>query len=105
MLYANSGKLAVHAVGTKGLEEFKGSFKEDAIQWGCIKVLGVDQQQNVTSKRPKYVQISYVGKVRACFFPIFFPLLCVSTACSTCFSHLDDKFLISCENSSHTPAH
>jgi hypothetical protein len=62
MLYSNGGKLAVHSAGAKGLEEFRGHFKEECLQWGCIKVLGVDQQQNVTSKRPKYVQVSYVGK-------------------------------------------
>jgi len=48
------------ASGT-GIESFCEAFQEDKIQWGVINVYGVDQQDNVTSRRPKYVQINWVG--------------------------------------------
>jgi len=48
------------ASGT-GIESFCEAFTETKIQWGVINVYGVDQQDNVTSRRPKYVQINWVG--------------------------------------------
>jgi len=54
------GDLSVHATGT-GLASFTEAFQDDQVQFGCIKVMGVDEQENVTSKRPKYVQINWVG--------------------------------------------
>jgi len=44
-----------------GLESLKDAFDESKIQWGVITVIGVDQQDNVTSRRPKFVQINWVG--------------------------------------------
>jgi len=48
------------ASGT-GIDSFREAFQENKIQWGVINVHGVDQQDNVTSRRPKYVQINWVG--------------------------------------------
>ena len=44
-----------------GLESFRGAFDDNKIQWGVLKVSGVDQQDNVTSSRAKYVQVNWVG--------------------------------------------
>jgi len=44
-----------------GLNSFKDAFEDTKNQWGVIKVFGVDQQDNVTSKRPKYVRVNWVG--------------------------------------------
>jgi len=44
-----------------GLNSFKDAFEDAKNQWGVIKVFGVDQQDNVTSKRPKYVRVNWVG--------------------------------------------
>ena len=44
-----------------GLESFRGAFDDNKIQWGVVKVSGVDQQDNVTSSRSKYVQVNWVG--------------------------------------------
>jgi len=48
------------AKGT-GIDEFRDSFDDTKIQWGVINVIGVDQQDNVTSRRPKYVLVNWVG--------------------------------------------
>jgi len=48
------------AKGT-GLDDMKQHLDDAKIQWAVINVIGVDQQDNVTSKRPKYVQINWVG--------------------------------------------
>jgi len=44
-----------------GLDTLKEHLEENKIQWAVINVFGVDQQDNVTSKRPKYVLINWVG--------------------------------------------
>jgi len=44
-----------------GLDDLVATLDEKKIQWGVLKVFGVDQQDNVTSKRVKLVQINWVG--------------------------------------------
>merc|ERR550514_2394114 len=44
-----------------GIKAFVEAFKATKIQWGCIKVLGIDDRENATSRRPKYVQVNWVG--------------------------------------------
>jgi hypothetical protein len=48
------------AMGT-GLEDFISQFKDDQVQYGCFKVLGVDNRETVVASRPKYVQVSWCG--------------------------------------------
>merc|ERR1711998_137712 len=50
------------ASGTDGLTGFKGALSEDGIIFGCIRVHGVDERDNVTSVRPKLVRVNWVGK-------------------------------------------
>jgi len=57
----SSKKLTLQFKGDKGLEEMKGKFDEKEIQFAAIRVVGVDQRQNVTSRRPKYIRITYIG--------------------------------------------
>jgi len=44
-----------------GLSPFAEAFDDHKIQWGVLNVYGVDQQDNVTSRRPKYVLVNWVG--------------------------------------------
>jgi len=44
-----------------GLDAMVEHLDDTKIQWAVINVIGVDQQDNVTSKRPKFVQINWVG--------------------------------------------
>jgi len=44
-----------------GLDSMRDSLDEAKIQWAVINVIGVDQQDNVTSRRPKYVLVNWVG--------------------------------------------
>jgi len=53
--------LMVAGIGSKGLEELKERFNDGEVQFGAIRVVGVDIQANVTSRRPKFVTIQYVG--------------------------------------------
>ena len=44
-----------------GLKAFVEALSDAKIQYGAIKVVGVDNRETVTSKRPKWVQINWVG--------------------------------------------
>jgi len=55
------GDQVVGVSGGTGLDAFRQTFDETKVQWGVINVHGVDQQDNVTSRRPKYVQVNWVG--------------------------------------------
>ena len=57
-----SKNMQVQKTGSGGLTELKPNFDEKQVQVAVVKVVGVDQQQNVTSKRPKYVLITFIGK-------------------------------------------
>jgi len=48
------------AKGT-GLDNMTNALDEAKIQWAVINVIGVDQQDNVTSRRPKFVLVNWVG--------------------------------------------
>jgi hypothetical protein len=48
--------------GSGGLSEMIKSFDESKIQWGVIQVVGVDQQNTVTSNRPKFIRIDWIGQ-------------------------------------------
>lgn len=54
-------KKLVDAGTGKGWGDFCASFDEKKIQFGFIKVVGVDERESVTSFRPKLVQINWVG--------------------------------------------
>jgi len=53
--------LMVVGYGSGGLGELLTHFNDGEVQFGAIRVVGVDQQANVTSRRPKFVTIQYVG--------------------------------------------
>jgi len=57
-----SKNMQVLNTGHAGLNELKTHFDEKQVHVAALKVVGVDQQQNVTSKRPKYVLITFIGK-------------------------------------------
>jgi len=48
--------------GSGGIDELATKFDEKEIMWAALLVKGVDQQENVTSVRPKIVRISFNGK-------------------------------------------
>eukprot|EP00456_Euglypha_rotunda_P007157 TRINITY_DN1125_c0_g2_i11.p1 TRINITY_DN1125_c0_g2~~TRINITY_DN1125_c0_g2_i11.p1 ORF type:complete len:157 (+),score=42.56 TRINITY_DN1125_c0_g2_i11:127-597(+) len=47
--------------GSGGLEELKKQLDESKVQFGCFQVFGVDQQENLSSKRAKLVWFTWVG--------------------------------------------
>ena len=49
------------ASGTGGLAEFCATLKDDAIHFGGFVIYGVDVRGNVTSRREKFVQVTWVG--------------------------------------------
>ena len=49
------------ASGTGGLAEFCTALKDDAIHYGGFVVYGVDGRGNITSRREKFVQITWIG--------------------------------------------
>ena len=50
------------ATGTGGLAEFCATLKDDAIHYGAFVIYGVDERGNVTSRREKFVQVTWVGE-------------------------------------------
>jgi len=62
MGFDGSKNMVVQKTGNGGLTELKTHFDEKQVHVAAIKVVGVDQQQNVTSRRPKYVLITFIGK-------------------------------------------
>ena len=52
------GNETATGVGLAGLAE---AFDDKKCQFAALKIIGVDQQENVTSERPKIVQINWVG--------------------------------------------
>jgi len=57
-----SKALALIGKGTGGIDEMAAKFDDKEIMWAGLLVKGVDQQENVTSIRPKIVRISFNGK-------------------------------------------
>lgn len=49
------------ASGTDGLAAMVAALDETKVLFGAIRVLGVDEQENVTSSRPKIVRVNWVG--------------------------------------------
>jgi len=60
-IFEVNGESVVGAGTGSGLSSFAQSFDDAKIQWGVIRVVGVDEQDNVTSRRPKFVQVNWVG--------------------------------------------
>lgn len=54
--------LEVVGTGSGGLEELKNHLDDSRIQFGIIKVFGVDEKETTTSRRAKYVFITYIGE-------------------------------------------
>jgi hypothetical protein len=52
-------KVEVKASGTGGLSEFKAALG-DNLAWGGFKCIAVDNRENTTSKRSKYVFVQYM---------------------------------------------
>ena len=44
-----------------GVQGFIDAFDDGLIQFGVIRVVGVDKQESVTSERPKMVRVNWVG--------------------------------------------
>ncbi len=60
--WAEDGKtLQVRSKGTGGYAEFVANLKEDEVLFGGLLVTGVDVRENVTSRRPKFVAITWIG--------------------------------------------
>ena len=60
--YVDGSKTDLTAVsGTGGLAEFCATLQDDAIHYGGFVVYGVDGRGNVTSRREKFVQVTWVG--------------------------------------------
>lgn len=55
-------KLQVLSKGTGGLKEFQSQLDPKLILFGGLKVVGVDVRDNVTSRRPKFLGITFKGK-------------------------------------------
>jgi len=47
--------------GSGGLEELKKQLDDSKVIFGCFQVFGVDQQENLSSKRSKLVWFTWVG--------------------------------------------
>jgi hypothetical protein len=45
-----------------GLESLRALLADDSINFACLRVVGVDEQENVQSRRAKYIRINWVGK-------------------------------------------
>jgi len=60
--FPNGKNLELIGKGSGGLAELAKGFDEKEIMWAAILVKGVDQQENVTSVRPKIVRVSFNGK-------------------------------------------
>ena len=60
--YAEGSKTDLTAAsGTGGLAEFCAALQNDAIHYGGVVVYGVDGRGNITSRREKFVQITWIG--------------------------------------------
>eukprot|EP00616_Rhizochromulina_sp_CCMP1243_P007144 CAMPEP_0118966420 /NCGR_PEP_ID=MMETSP1173-20130426/3892_1 /TAXON_ID=1034831 /ORGANISM="Rhizochromulina marina cf, Strain CCMP1243" /LENGTH=246 /DNA_ID=CAMNT_0006915197 /DNA_START=13 /DNA_END=753 /DNA_ORIENTATION=- len=60
MQYDDAGKaLSVTATGEGGLSEFKAHLDE-SLAWGGFRCTAVDDRQNTTSRRPKFVFVQYM---------------------------------------------
>ena len=53
---AGKPKAFVQLEGGSNLEDLKSHLSDDAIQYGCFKVLGVDTKGAITSTRTKFVR-------------------------------------------------
>jgi len=64
IMHFDAGKnLIVHKTGSGGLLDMNSHITEEKeVVVAAIKVTGVDQQQNVTSRRPKYVLITIIPR-------------------------------------------
>jgi hypothetical protein len=47
--------------GSGGIEELAKQLEEGKVQFGCFQVFGVDQQENLSSKRSKLIWFTWVG--------------------------------------------
>ena len=47
--------------GHHGLEDLASHMRDDHLQWGVLRVYGVDERGGVTSKRAKYCFVTWVG--------------------------------------------
>ncbi len=54
-------KLVLGATGTGDLTEFKAQLADNAVVFGGYKVFGIDEQETLTSKRCKLIQITWTG--------------------------------------------
>lgn len=55
-------KLQVAGSGVGGLKQLHEQLDPKAIFFGGLKVTGVDERDNVTSRRPKYIGLTFKGK-------------------------------------------
>eukprot|EP00010_Vexillifera_abyssalis_P007591 CAMPEP_0201550004 /NCGR_PEP_ID=MMETSP0173_2-20130828/6429_1 /ASSEMBLY_ACC=CAM_ASM_000268 /TAXON_ID=218659 /ORGANISM="Vexillifera sp., Strain DIVA3 564/2" /LENGTH=169 /DNA_ID=CAMNT_0047959873 /DNA_START=103 /DNA_END=612 /DNA_ORIENTATION=+ len=53
--------LEVVGSGSGGLNEMKETLDEGRIMFGLLKVVGVDEKETTTSRRAKYVFITFIG--------------------------------------------
>mmetsp|Transcript_13097 Transcript_13097/g.15530 ORF Transcript_13097/g.15530 Transcript_13097/m.15530 type:complete len:160 (+) Transcript_13097:138-617(+) len=67
ILSLNKKKKAVVDATGDGLESLRKAFDEGKCSWALFRVHGVDVQENVTSIRPKLVQINWVGEKVSAF--------------------------------------
>mmetsp|Transcript_1495 Transcript_1495/g.3519 ORF Transcript_1495/g.3519 Transcript_1495/m.3519 type:complete len:166 (+) Transcript_1495:158-655(+) len=56
-----SKNMKVAGQGCGGLEELKSHLSDDAVAFGAFRVIGVDDRSTTTSRRPKFVFITWLG--------------------------------------------
>ena len=54
--------LEVVGTGSGGLEELVNHLDDSRVSFGVIKVLGIDEKETTTSRRAKYVFVTYIGE-------------------------------------------
>ena len=58
----NSKLVTKFASGPGGLLELSRHLPDDRVLFGALRVIGVDARENVTSRRPKFVALTYIGR-------------------------------------------
>eukprot|EP00456_Euglypha_rotunda_P067477 TRINITY_DN5848_c0_g1_i1.p1 TRINITY_DN5848_c0_g1~~TRINITY_DN5848_c0_g1_i1.p1 ORF type:complete len:164 (-),score=24.70 TRINITY_DN5848_c0_g1_i1:76-567(-) len=54
-------KLEVVGTGTGGIKELAEKLSESSIQFGAFRVVGVDERENLTSRRNKFIWFTWLG--------------------------------------------
>ena len=61
MVKLDGNKVELCGTGSGGLAELKSGFSDPDVQWAVLKVEAHDVKKNVTSKRTKFIFITWIG--------------------------------------------